>query len=51
VVTIERAVTGYRVGPHTLRNSLLGLLLGLMCGIGLALLLGYLEDSRVGQRK
>jgi len=50
-VTIERAVTGYRVGPHTLRNGLLGLLLGLMCGIGLALLLGYLVDSRVGQRK
>lgn len=41
----EEAVSSYRVGPNLMRNILLALVLGLMLGVGLALLLDYLDDD------
>jgi capsular polysaccharide biosynthesis protein len=41
----EKAVSSYAVGPNLMRNILLALVLGLMLGVGLALLLDYLDDD------
>lgn len=41
----EAALPGAPVSPQPVRNGLLGLVLGLMVGVGLAFLLEYLDDS------